>query len=300
MINIIDEYTDFILDEFCFYGKKMMEKYYISSIFSEFVKEYLLIRYYNVYQNKKTMDDTINYYLNEKVKQLLEKYPKKTKNIYFMADIFRYIIVLDNDIEATMVNKIENELGKIKEKYDLNKQIEFSKEYREFRRRKKEFKKSYETNDFLIETTKTKYKKVFDTVLKHNIKMPELYSEKAINDIYNSGVTAQDKLFVHYNLVGITILNEVINYDYETNYLVEFNIELFNKKDKLNRLLNIIDNDITKEKITLKISYTSFNEKREDIFKLINSGYNFAIIKDENYKEDSYISLFKFILDKEV
>jgi len=29
MNNVVNEYTDFILKQFCFYGKKTMEKYYI-------------------------------------------------------------------------------------------------------------------------------------------------------------------------------------------------------------------------------------------------------------------------------
>lgn len=297
MINIIDEYTNFILDEFCFYGKKIMEKYYISSIFNSFTKEYILIRYYNIYSNKKNINNTINKYLNEKIKELEIENPNKIKNIHFMANIFRYLIVLDDDIEAPMVNKIEDELDKIRKEYELEESLEFSKEYREFRKRKKEYIKNFETEDFIVDYTKTRTKNLFDTKLNHNIKISELYSKKAINDVYNTGITSEDKLFVHYNLVTIKVLNEIINYDYDTSYLVEFNLELFNKKDKLNRLLKIINNDITKEKIILKISYTKFIENKDNVFNLINEGYNIALIKDGNYKEDSYIKLFKYVLD---
>lgn len=301
MINVIDEYTDFILDEFCFYGKTIMEKYYISSIFNEFVKEYLSIRYYNIYPKKQSINSTVNYYLNEKIKELEESNPDKVKSIYFMADIFRYLIALDGDLEATAVNKIEIELSDLREKkYGLVGKLEFSKEYREFRKRKRDFIKEYETSDFYLELSKTKFKNVLDASLKHSVKMPELYSDKAIEDVYNSGIVGEDKLFVEYNLLAIKILEEIIDYNYEASYLVEFNTELFNKKEKLNRLLKIIDNDITKEKLVLKISYTSFIDKREEVFGLINDGYSFALLKDENYKEDSYINLFKYVIDKEV
>jgi len=297
MINVIDEYTDFILDEFCFYGKKIMEKYYISSIFNSFTKEYISIRYYNIYLDKKNINNIINKYLNKKIKELETENPTKNKNIYFMASIFKYLIVLDGELEADKVNKIESELDKIRKKYNLEEKLEFSKEYREFRKRKREFIKNFETEEFEIEYTKTKNKKLVDTKLNHNIKISDLYSEKAIEEVYNTGITSEDKLFVHYNLIIIKVLNEIINYDYDTNYLVEFNTELFNKKDKLNRLLKIINNDIAKEKVVLKIQYTNFIENKEEIFNLINEGYNIALIKDENYKEDSYIKLFKYVLD---
>lgn len=301
MINVIDEYTDFILDEFCFYGKKVMEKYYISSIFNSFVKEYISIRYYNIYPKKQSINSTVNYYLNEKIKELEESNPDKVKSIYFMADIFRYLIALDGDLEAAAVNKIEIELSDLREKkYGLVGKLEFSKEYREFRRRKKDFIKEYETSDFYLELSKTKFKNVLDASLKHSVKMPELYSDKAIEDVYNSGIVSEDKLFVEYNLLAIKILEEIIDYNYDTSYLVEFNTELFNKKEKLNRLLKIIDNDITREKLVLKVSYTSFMDRREEVFGLINDGYSFALLKDENYKEDSYINLFKYVIDKEV
>lgn len=300
MINVIDEYTGFISDEFCFYGKTVMEKYYNSSIFNSFVSEYIKIRYYNIYPEKKNFNETINYYLNKKIKELENDYPDKIKNIYFMADIFKYLITLDSDIDADTVNKIEIELSNLREeKYLLEGKLEFSKEYREFKRRKKEFVKSYETNDFYIEF-KQKSKKVFNTILKHNIKMPDLYSDRAIENVYNSGIVSEDKLFIKYNLIAIKVLEEITNYDFETSYLIEFNSDLFNKKEKLNRLLKIIDNDITKEKVILKIPYTSFNEKRDEVFGLINNGFNFALIKDDNYEEDSYINLFKYVLDKEV
>lgn len=301
MINILNEYTNFILDEFCFYGKMIMGKYYNSSIFTSFVKEYLNIRYYNIYPKRNTFNETINFYLNKKVKELENEYPDKTDQIYFMASIFKYLITLDSEIDADRVNKIEVELTNFRKKqYSLEEKIEFSKEYREFKKRKKDFIKNYETNDFFIEVKSTKTKKVYNTFLKHNIKMSELFSEKAIENVYNSGLVSEDKLFVKYNLIAIKVLEEIINYDYETIYLVEFNSDLFKKKEKINRLLRIIDNDIMKEKIIFKIPYTSFDEKREDVYALINNGYNFALIKDEFYKEENYLNLFKFILDKEV
>lgn len=298
MNNILLEYTNFVLKQFNFYAKEIMQKYYISSIFNEIAEEYINIRYYNIYPQKQNYKTTINYYLNEKIKKLCIENPEKIENITFMVDIFNYLIFLDDDVEALEVNKIEDKLEKLREKYNIEEKIEFSKQYREYKKIKKEFFKSYETEDFFIETKKINSKKIYDTKLNHNIKLSELYSEKAIKKVFDSKLVSEDKLFVLYNLVSINILKEIINYDYITTYLVEFNVNLMNKTEKFNRLLKIIDNDITKEKICFKIDYYLFLENQEKVFKLINEGYNFALIVDETYEKIEYESLFKYVLDR--
>lgn len=299
MNNIVSTYTDYIIKEFSFYAKTIMGKYYIASIFNELVEEYIKIRYYNAYPNKQNNKTTINYYLNLKIKELSENNKEKIKNITFMVDIFNYLIYLDNDIESNEVNKIEKELTNlINEKYDIVEELEFSKKYREFKKEKKEFFKAYETTDFTLEINTIK-NRIFNTNLKYEIEFPELYSQKAIDDTYNNGLVNEDKLFVLYNLVGIKVLNEIIEYNYLDCYLLPFNFELLEKKEKFNRLIKIIDNDITKEKVCFKIKYSEFVNFKNEVFDLINRGFNFALIKDENYK-DEFNNLFKCVLEKEV
>lgn len=298
MNNVLNEYINLVIEQFNFYGKNILEKYYVSNIFNSLVEEYILIRYYNTYPFKNDLKTTINFYLNKKAEQLKENNPNKIKNIDFMLHIFAYLIYLDTDMDSESINKIEKEITIFRnDKYNIEEKIEFSKEYRAFKKRKNEYINKFKTNDFNIELNKLKNKKIYDTKLNYTIKMPELYSEKAIESVYNNGIISEDKLFVHYNLLAIKILEEIINYDYNTNYLVDFNVELFNKKEKLNRLLKIIDNDITKEKISLKVTYTDYLKKQNEIFNLIHKGYNFSLIKDEQYKDDEYNNLFKYILD---
>ena len=297
MNNVVNEYTDYVLKQFCFYGKKIMGKYYIASIFNEIALEYINIRYFNIYPVKQNNKTTVSFYLNQKIKELCDKNPSKIKNLTFIVEILNHLIYLDSDIEAIEVNKIEKELEEIRKKYDLEEKLEFSKEYREFRKNKNNYIKEYETEDFYVEINKTKERNLFDTELKHNIKMSEMFSDKAIKTAFNSGLVKEDKLFVLYNLMAIKVLNEIIDYDYLSCYLIEFNIELLQKQEKFNRLLKIIDNDITKEKLCFKITTDQLDENKDDIFDLINSGYNFAIIKDKNY-DSKYNDLFKYVLEE--
>lgn len=299
MNNIVNEYTDYVLKQFCFYAKKIMEKYYIASIFNDLAKEYINIRYFNIYPAKQNNKTTVSFYLNQKIKELCEENPSKIKNITFMVEILNHLIYLDSDMEAIEVNKLERELEDLRKKYDLEEKLEFSKEYREFKKTKSNFIKEYETDDFYIEIENTKERNLYNTELRHNVKMPDVYSEKAIKTAFNSGLVKEDKLFVLYNLIAIKVLNEIIDYDYLSCYLIDFDTDLLQKQEKFNRLLKIIDNDITKEKLCFKITGAQLDDNKDKIFDLINEGYNFAVIKDKYYNSE-YDNLFKYVLDKKV
>jgi len=97
MNNVVNEYTEFVLKQFCFYAKKIMEKYYNASIFNELAKEYITIRYYNIYPPKQNNKTTINYYLNLKIKELSNNNPNKIKNITFMVEILNHLIYLSKN-----------------------------------------------------------------------------------------------------------------------------------------------------------------------------------------------------------
>ena len=64
---------------------------------------------------------------------------------------------------------------------------------------------------------------------------------------------------------------------------------------------NIIDNDFVKEKISFKIFHREFVLNKDKILDMINLGYNFTIVIDDSYEDDSsnreYIkSLFKYVM----
>ena len=63
----------------------------------------------------------------------------------------------------------------------------------------------------------------------------------------------------------------------------------------MNRLLKIIDNDVSKEKIIFKINYSLFLENKEMIFKILNDGYNMALVKDDQFQNNNYVNLFNYV-----
>ena len=66
-------------------------------------------------------------------------------------------------------------------------------------------------------------------------------------------------------------------------------------------MIHLISDDICKDKISLKIDFSSFQKHKDKILNLINEGYNFALIIDDSYvdeKETKKIitSVFKYII----
>lgn len=290
-MNIFTEYTNFILKQFQFYGKQILGKYYMTSIFEPFLTEYINIRYYNIYG--KTDNRTIKKSMDTLSETLLSENPEKIKNIAFTMEILPYLTLLDGSLTADEVNKIEKQILLIINKYYSKQEFEISKDYRQYRKRKQDFLNNFESKEFILDVKK--HNKYYDVNLNYDINFSDLYSQKAINDIFNNGIINEDKLLVLYNLVGIKVLQDIIDKNYNNNYLVEFNVDIMQKQEKFNRLIKIIDNDISKEKIVFKITEQDFLKNEKSICSLINKGFNFAIVGKLN--DNRYLELFKYIVD---
>ena len=75
---------------------------------------------------------------------------------------------------------------------------------------------------------------------------------------------------------------------------------LFEKKQKITRLLNIIDNSALQDKLSIKIRHETFLKYREDAYEMLRSGYKIALIADETIDTDraelEKLKMFKYIL----
>ena len=62
---------------------------------------------------------------------------------------------------------------------------------------------------FVLVTTKidklNQESNAYKTFLKHRIKFPEMYSNKIIEQMFNTGITNEDKLLIEYNLINLQI-----------------------------------------------------------------------------------------------
>ena len=62
----------------------------------------------------------------------------------------------------------------------------------------------------------------------------------------------------------------------------------------------MIDNDITKEKLALKITYQDYLENKEEIYELTREGFHIALILDEtfafNEETKKLLKVFTFLI----
>ena len=87
---------------------------------------------------------------------------------------------------------------------------------------------------------------------------------------------------------------------FKKQYIVEFADSLFEKKQKILRLLNIIDNSAIQDKLSLKIKHETFLKYREEAYELLRNGYKIALLADETIDTDraelEKLKMFKYIL----
>ena len=289
--NVIKQYVDFSSKNINKYYKMILKKYYKADIVEEFVSKYIETRYYNL--------DTNDSGLRNKLKEVYNSLDKDDKKIgEIILYILKYIYYFDDVSTCDNIKNIISELDTYR-KNQLQLEDDFSSEflelYKENQRRKSVYLKSIECDDFPIILKKVKEDNIYDIEIVNKLKIPKLYSDYAIDKTFNTGIISEDKLFIEYYLVSSKILNSIIYRKYNFHYLVEFDTNLFLKEEKINRLLNIINNDIAKDIISLKVGYKDFIENKENIYQLMRDGYKFSVIIDDEYDLD-ILDVFEYII----
>ncbi len=291
--NVIKQYVDFSNKNINKYYKMILKKYYKASIVDEFVSKYIETRYYNL--------DTNNSKLNKKLKEVYNNLDNDDKEVgKIILELFKYIYYFDDVSTCDNIKNIVLELDTYR-KNKLQLEDDFSSEflelYKDNQKRKNTYLKSIKCTDFPIIIKKVNKDNIYDIEIINKLKIPKLYSDYAIDKTFNTGIISEDKLFIEYYLVSSKILNNIIYRQYNFHYLVEFDTNLFSKEDKINRLLNIIDNDIAKDIISLKVNYENFIENKDNIYKLMREGYKFSVIINDEYDLD-ILDVFEFIIVK--
>lgn len=300
--NLIKEYVDFSKNNLEFYTKMIMGKYFDGDIFAKYLDTYVNVRYYDCEPwVRKNFNNHITYYLSK----IYDR--DNTDTSKFILELFKKYYYIDNVIDFDYkkdVNNYVQMLNKIRiEKLGIN-ESEFIKEFSELiinnENKRLEFIANFNNSDFYLDINKINNKNIYNVNIKHKVSVPKIFSDYAINKVWNSKLITENKLQVEYYLLNQLVLKNIINGDFNYNYFVDIATSLFEKEDKLRRVLNIIDNDIAKEVITIKINYKDFNKYKEVIFSYIKEGYKFAIVLDDSYLEDNsnktILDIFKYII----
>ena len=300
-MNNIDKYIKFIKDYLTEYFKLIVKDKYKKIVYNEMLNTYIDIRYFNKYDKKyKQIEKNIEYYIQENLRTLIEEDNKLVKNVNELYYFFWYLLYLDNTLEYDNLDKlIDKIIIDRKEKLDLNDDItkELKSLVKESEKKKNNFFNEYLSDTFNLELKSTNIKNVYNVLLSYNIKFPKIYSSYSINRVFKSDIISEDMCFIEYNMISKIVLDNIINKEYNKEYLVDFPFIITSKKEKTNRLLNIITNDLIRENVIIKVTYEYYTKYKSFISDLIKDGVKFAVIIDDTFDyEESSIIWFTYII----
>ena len=304
---VMNDYLKLIKKNINDYMKIILEHKYNKSICDDFIDMYIDIMYYDTYMltKKNKQKDEMRKKIDDMYNKLISSNfnSDKLKQIDITYDFFENITMLENSYEKNEIyEKTENidnlrreKLHKEEQEY---KEILIEKIKENIKNRKK-FLNKYESKEFYLENKKLS-NNLYKIDLKYNIKFPMIYSENAINKVLKDDIINEDRLFIEYIMISVQIINDIENLKYNQNYLVNFAESLFEKKHKLNRLLEIINNSVIQDRVSLLINYETFINYKEDIYELIKLGFKIAIKLDYTFKfeilELKILTLFSYVL----
>ena len=303
-MNNIDKYIKFIKDYLTEYFKLIVKDKYKKIVYNEMLNTYIDIRYFNKYDKKyKQIEKNIEYYIQENLRTLIEEDNKLVKNVNELYYFFWYLLYLDNTLEYDNLDKlIDKIIIDRKEKLDLNDDItkELKGLVKESEKKKNNFFNEYLSDTFNLELKSTNIKNVYNVLFSYNIKFPKIYSSYSINRVFKSDIISEDMCFIEYNLISKIVLDNIINKEYNKEYLVDYPFIITSKKEKTNRLLNIITNDLIRENVIIKVTYEYYTKYKSFISDLIKDGVKFAVIIDDtfDYEESSiiWLNIFTYII----
>lgn len=295
-LNVMKEYLKFNKKRLINYTKICLEKYYNKSIFENLLETYFNVRYYEIPDTLTTT--IINKTLVKEAEILSKNYD--IEDIKIILEYFPCIYYFDHfskkDIDDLLL-KINNFRAKTLSLEPLDSSLK--KDIQEDEKKLEKYLNNFISKDFTLELEKTTTKSLFMTKLNHNLKIPKLYSDYAINNVYNRGLVSENKLFVSLYMISSLILKDIID-NKNNSYITDFTSSLIEKEDKLKRLFNIIDSNEIKNRVIFKITEKDFVNYKDNICTFIKNGYKFAIILEENskLKNDTILKVFTYVLER--
>ena len=301
--NIVNDYIDYDKKYLREYINIITEKKLNDKICDMIIDTYVNVRYFDMYEHiKKNPIDDIEYYVINHFKKYYDD-KNREKNVPLIASaliIIRYVFLIEKYAKNKKASKnLENFEKKLVSKYDKVK-VNISnlmKIIKENTVKKERFITKLSSNTFSVIKSETNIKNVYDSFMENSIRIPDLYSEVAINRVYNSGIIYEDRMLVFYTLITREILIDMVNYNYNNHYLVSFPHSLIDKKNKLINLFKIIDLDYLKEKVVLEVTFSDYLDKKDSYDALIHDGYSLAVELDTDINDKvTLLNIFSYII----
>ena len=293
---IFIEYIKFVDNFLTDYYKEILLSKYDKDIVRPFIEKYIDVRYYNKYSVEgKNFTQILNRELNSVAKELMNNNEKKKELIKDVFALFSYVLFIDgcnhfNDINILLKALFTDENINISYSTDSKKNI--TNIVKKYISKKIDFFKIFSSDEFYLKGKKYE-DHLFNIDLGNRCNISKLYSEYAINKAYNSEVVLENRIYLTLIMLTSKILSEVISLNFSNYYIINFPSSLFEKSKKIMRFLKALDDELLKEKISLKIYYKDYKKYRKYVRQLINEGYNFSLELDESYNTD-FEDLFLF------
>ncbi len=324
MKNLMDVYLSFTERKIKKYMKLIFNQYYDENIVNEYLRTYINARYYNIINIEKPArafylrildeldykEDTLMEKCEKEAESLSEK-QQRLKVISTVKEVFGYILFFDN------VRNIENfkTIGSIKEivakalavaseaygfKVPKDAEDKIYKEIKSDLLSKDLFLDKFDTDEFMLNFENSELRDdLFFVELLYNVKMPMQYSSQAVAQVFSEGIIAEDKLQVEYLLLSIIVIRDIVNGSFKDTYIAEFAPTLFKKKQKLDSLLSIIDNQALQSEISLNIMYSDYIKNKKSVFEYTKKGFNFTITLDnsiQSIEDVEELKMFKIVI----
>ena len=324
MNNLMDTYLKFTEKKIKKYMKTIFNIYYDEELIDEYLRTYINARYYNIKNSEKPARAFYLRILDElefKEDILMEKCEEESENldekqnrlnlIHKVKEVFGYILFFDNvrNIENfKTIDSIREIIKKIMEIANVpfsekkRKEVENAlyEEVKSDMLDKEVFLEKFDTDEFMLEFESTAFNEdMYYVKLEHNVKMPIQYSDFAIEKVFTEGLIAEDKLQIEYILLSVIAIRDIINGSFKDSYIAEFASSLFKKKQKLNSILSLIENQALQEKINLNITYLDYIRNKKDVLAYTKNGFNFIITLDdslEHVEEIEKLKMFKLVI----
>ena len=288
MDNIIGNHINNTQKKLKRYNNLILKSKYDKMISDELIQTYIDARYYNYGVNSKIRVFYRRIYnaLKKKSEELIKKEPRRKELIENTVSLFQYYFYFDNVRNNVEIEKIVESIAEWRIfKLNLRSAIKdnFAKEFLEMVKddieQENKLLDGYGTTDFELDIKKInpQNNNYFRVSLKYNVGFPEIFSKETIEEVFNTDIIAEDKLFVEYPMITNKVLNEILDGNFSKIYICDFSVDLFDKKKKLEQLLEVINNQAAQEKIYFEVTYDEFVKNKLNIFKLRQRGFSFAL-----------------------
>ena len=266
------------------------------TIQDKFIKSYIDAKYYNycgeinLEYNNKTINSKIEEAMKEIAEDMKKKYKGSDKDYKTKVDKYTNLILLINHLEQEF--KKEETTDEKKETY-----TKYFDKYYKLELKDKEFKsllskiiktqKKYnsiikfllnklETGMFELKINNLKEKNTYGVELQHNIQFSKVYSEYIVDRTYSEGVVAEDKVEVLASLLQAQLVKDMFNGVFNNKYIVYLPETLYEKDNKINKVLTCFDDPFAKNSVNFLVKYEALNNNKKIIKTLVKDGYKFS------------------------